>query len=375
MDNRFENLFEYKQILTNETPRSLPNERGVLLFTDSNHQPIQLLFTASIRRTVLSKWAEPLDETSRKTSLRTAASAVFYTLLACEYHSHWFYNRLTHLLFPQKEREMLSLPPAHCVRLSPREQWAAFMVSSQPFKDGTAHYWGPFPTRQAADFFARAWNDVFCLCRNRALALGGGGSKCTYFQMNLCPADCVKKEQDMPYPERLKQALRAAQSSPLSLTTELTERMKVLAAQLQFEQAQVIKKQIESLEKLQTTPYRWTTNLNTLKILHIAENRRLRLNKQSVPLYQPFLITGQTAEKLPPFTLNSAEKLLEAVQTPPGRCFLEPSNPSEHLSLLSLFLYKTRPPGLWLNLNEPLKPEQLRTQITESFEKTPTENQ
>jgi len=105
------------------------------------------------------------------------------------------------------------------------------------------------------------------------------------------------------------------------------------------------------------------------------ENRRLRLNKQSVPLYQPFLITGQTAEKLPPFTLNSAEKLLEAVQTPPGRCFLEPSNPSEHLSLLSLFLYKTRPPGLWLNLNEPLKPEQLRTQITESFEKTPTENQ
>ncbi|HOK66478.1 MAG TPA: UvrB/UvrC motif-containing protein [Anaerohalosphaeraceae bacterium] len=375
MDNRFEHLFEYKQILTNETPRSLPNERGVLLFTDSNNRPIQLLFTASIRRTVLSKWAGPFDETSRKASLRTEAAAVFYTLLACEYHGHWFYNRLTHLLFPQKEKEMLSLPPAHCVRLSPREQWAAFTVSSQPFKDGAAHYWGPFPTREAADFFARTWNDIFCLCRNRALALGGGGSKCTYFQMNLCPADCIKKVSENPYPERLKQALRAAQSSPNSLMPELTEQMKTLAAQLQFERAQIIKKQLESLEKLQTVPYRWTTDLNRLKILHISQGRSIRFQKHPVPIYQAFLITGRTAEKLPPFTLDSIERLLEAVQTPPGRCFLEPSTPSEHLSLLSLFLYKTRPPGLWLNLNEPLKPQQLRNQIVESFEKTPAENQ
>lgn len=270
---------------------------------------------------------------------------------------------------------MLSLPPAHCVRLSLQDQWAAFTVSSQPFKDDTAHYWGPFPTRQAADFFARTWNDVFCLCRNRTLALGGSGSKCTYFQMNLCPADCVKKEQEIPYPERLKQALHAAQSSPLALMTELTERMKLLAAQLQFEQAQVIKKQLESLDKLQTVPYRWTTDLNKLNILHISQGRSVRFQKHSVPIYQAFLITGRTAEKLPPFTLDSMVRLLETVQTPPRRCFLEPPNPSEHLSLLSLFLYKTRPPGLWLNLNEPLKPEQLKNQIVKSFEKTPAENQ
>lgn len=371
MDNPLENFFEYRQVLTNETPRSLPNERGVLLFADSNNCPIQLLQTASIRRTVLTRLSA--GELSRKANLRPLAASVFYTLVPSEYHSGWLYSRLVHLLFPQQSRELLSLPPAHCVRLNPQEPWAAFTVTAQPFKDKQAVYWGPFATRSDADFFARTWNDIFCLCRNRTLALAGNGPKCTYFQMKLCPADCVKKEQDIPYPERLKQALEAAQSPPTSLRTQLTERMKTLAAQLQFEQAQIIKKQIESLEKLQTAPYRWTTTLDRLKILHISEGRCIRFQKRPVPLYQAFLITGQTAEKLPCFALESAENLLRIAQAPPGRCLLEPQDLSEHLSRLSVFLYKTAPPGIWLNLSKPPEPSQFKEQMQECFEKSPPE--
>ncbi len=370
MDKPLEHFFEYRQSLTNETPRSLPNERGVLLFADLSNCPIQLLQTASIRRTVLTRLSDPpAGELSRKADLRPLAASVFYTLVSSEYHGFWLYSRLVHLLFPQQSRELLLLLPAHCVRLNPQDPWAAFTVTAQPFKDKEAVYWGPFATRSDADFFARTWNDIFCLCRNRTLALAGNGSKCTYFQMNLCPADCVKKEQDIPYPERLKQALDAAQSSSTSLRTQLTERMKTLAAQLQFEQAQVIKNQIESLEKLQTAPYRWTTTLDRLKILHISEGRCIRFQKRPVSLYQAFLITGQTTEKLPCFPLESAENLLRIAQAPPGRYFLEPQNLSEHLSRLSVFLHKTAPPGIWLDLNKPPEPNQFKEQIRERFKK------
>ncbi|MEJ5259073.1 MAG: hypothetical protein WHS88_02665 [Anaerohalosphaeraceae bacterium] len=374
MDYPLEHFFEYRQSLTNETPRSLPNERGVLLFADSNNCPIQLLQTASIRRTVLTRLsAPPAGELSRKASLRPLAASVLYTLVSSDYHAFWLYSRLVNLFFPQQSRDLLPLPPAHCVRLNPQEPWAAFAVSAQPFRDKEAVYWGPFATRSDADFFARTWNDIFCLCRNRTLALAGNGSKCTYFQMNLCPADCVKKEQNIPYPQRLKQALEAAQSSPASLQNPLTERMKMLAAQLQFEQAQVIKKQLESLEKLQTAPYRWTTPLERLKILHISEYRCIRFQKRPVPLYQAFVITGQTAEKLPCFSLESAENLLQIAQTPPGRCLLEPQNLSEHISRLSVFLYKTAPPGIWLNLNKPLVPNRFKEKLQEWLEKTVSE--
>jgi excinuclease UvrABC nuclease subunit len=376
VDFWLENLFESRQILTDQTPRSLPNERGVVLFADPQNRPILLLTAASIRRTVISKWAAPFtDETSRKTDLRNVASTVFYTLLPSEYHCGWLYNRLVHILFPHQTKELLSLPPAHCVRLNPQEPWAAFSISSHPLNDADSLYWGPFPTRREADFFARTWNDCFSLCRNRPLALGGNGRNCSYFQMNLCPAECTRENQDSIYRERLCQALQMLQSPVSALLTSLRNRMKTLASELEFEKAQRLKIQIESIEKLQTPPYRWTTDLNKLKILHIAEGPRVRLAKQAETIYQAFLITSRTAENLSFFSLNSLETLLKRIQSPPGRCILQPQNPSEHLSLLSLFLYKSRPSGLWLNLDQTMDPEALRNQMNKTFGTSSQENQ
>lgn len=376
MDIRLENLFEYKQPLPIQTPRSLPNERGVVLFADPDHRPILLLRTASIRRTVLSKWTPSSDsELSRKADLRSIASAIFYTLLPSEYHSCWLYNRLVHLLFPQQVQELLSLPPAHCVRLALQDPWAAFSVSSHPLKDEDSLYWGPFPSRREADFFARTWNELFSLCRNRSLALSGNGRKCTYFQMNLCPADCQKDDADALYRERVNQAARATQSPPEAAMASLQAQMKTLASQLQFEQAQIIKKKLESLEKLQTLSYRWTTDLNQLKILHISEGPRVRLAKRTEPLYLAYMITARTTEKLLLFSLDSLEQFCEALQSPPGRCILKPQDFSEHLSLLSLFLYKSEPAGLWLDLNKTPDIQTLRFQILETFGRCSSQDQ
>ena len=381
MDRPLEELFENKRNLTTAetTLRSLPSERGVLLFADSNSRPIQLLLTADIRRTVQSKWAQPpTSEPARKVNLRSVAVYVFYTLAAGEYHSQWLYNRLVHLLFPEQTEELL-LPQPHCVCLNPKEHWAAFSSSSRPFQEKEAFYWGPFPTRREADFFARTFNDLFSLCRNRSLALGGSGKKCSYFQMGSCPAFCLDSSKQPCYQKALEQAVRAAQSPPALLAAPLSEQMKTLAARQQFEQAQAVKNHLDALAKLQTAPYRWTSELDKLKILHIAEGRRIRFEPKRTkqPVYQAFLITSRMAEKLINFTLPSVEKLLEALFSPPRRCLLPADNLSEHLALTSLYLYKSHPAGLWLNLNtEPCTDcRTLQQKIQECFQNTPQQEQ
>jgi hypothetical protein len=83
------------------------------------------------------------------------------------------------------------------------------------------------------------------------------------------------------------------------------------------------------------------------------------------------------AEKLINFTLPSVEKLLEALFSPPRRCLLPADNLSEHLALTSLYLYKSHPAGLWVNLNaEPWTDcRTLRQKIQECFQNTPQQEQ
>ena len=157
---------------------SLPTSRGVLLFADQNSLPIQLITAAGMRRVASARLAEPAGPgQSAKTDLRAIARRLFYTSIAGEFHCTWLYNRLVHALFPERADELITLPRAHCVRIDPQEEWAAFTPSSNPLKNPSAAYFGPFPARKDAEAFCRIYNDIFELCRSRSLALSGQGAQ------------------------------------------------------------------------------------------------------------------------------------------------------------------------------------------------------
>lgn len=357
MQPPLEELFESSLRLDSpeKTLRQLPSSRSVLLFADNNKRPIQLLSVTSLRRTALSKLAEPKsEEPIRKADLRPIASILYYTLINCEFHGMWLYNRLANLLFPENP-DLISLPVPHCVCIIPNEAWASFVPTSHPGQDLAAIYYGPFPTRKASDFFAQTFNTLFALCRNRPLATSGQGLKCSYYQMGLCPGPCLHPGDEVQYRQTVLQAIQAASDSIENLQERLTAQMNMFAAKMQFEQAQIIKNQLVQLSKLKTSTYRWTRRLDTLKILHIdlgskiftAENLR-----QKSPRFCAYLITSSYAEKAQNFSLSSIANALNIltnfVQSHP----LSSKTPEEHLALTSLFLYKSHRPGLWIDLHE-----------------------
>ncbi len=353
-----EELFESSlELIPSENAlRPLPPARGMILFADSDNVPIQLLTASNIRRTAQARLADPkTEEPLRKADLRPIASCAFFTPVSCDFHATWLYNRLTRLLFPQKADLLIALPPAHCVRLDPEEQWAAFSPSDHPGSDSSAVYYGPFPSRKAAVFFARCFNDLFGLCRNRPLALSGRGEQCSYYQMGLCPGPCLSPGDKEPYRRTVGRALQDASGPIRKIQENLTSQMHDLSAKMQFEQAQLVKNNLDQVAKLQTAPYRWTRRLDTLKILHIdrginaytAEDLR-----RKSPRFCAYLISAERIDKLPNFSLSSIQNLTDFLSDRPrtNRLFCETM--AENVALLSLFLYKTNPPGLWFDLQK-----------------------
>lgn len=382
MNAPLEELFEssLRMDVTEDTLRQIPSSRGVLLFADADRHPIQILSAANLRRTALSKLSESKSqEPVRKADLRPIARFLYFTPIPCELHSTWLYNRLVHSLFPDRAKALIYLPPSHCVRIDPEEAWASFAPSAQPGQDGTAVYWGPFPTRKSAEFFARTYNEAFDLCRNRRFCREG--QNCTYFQMGLCAAPCIQKGQESQYQQTVRQAIKAACGPIENLQATLTEQMKTWAGKMQFERAQALKNRIDQLSKLKGSAYRWTRKMDTLKILHITRGPSHYTAgnlRQKNPVYGGCLITSEWIERIPNFSLSSIPRFLDGLSHPSGTCRLISKSPAEHMALTCLFLYKSRPPGLWLDLNEQtdLDDDRLTNAITECFKKdTPAENQ
>jgi excinuclease UvrABC nuclease subunit len=376
MNAPLEELFESSLSLdlTDKTLRQIPSGRGVLLFADINRRPIQILSAANLRRTALAKLTETkMEGPARMADLRSITYFIYYTPIPCELHCTWLYNRLVHNLFPDKAKELICLPPSHCVRIDPEEAWACFAPSSQPCQNTTTVYWGPFPTRKAAELFAQTFNETFDLCRNHRFCRQG--QNCSYFQMGLCAAPCLQKGQENRYRQTVQQAIEAACGPIGNLQVMLTEQMKTWAGKMQFEKAQTIKKRIEQLGKLKGSAYRWTRRMDRLQILHIAQSSSaasFENLRQKNPVYSGYLIACDRIEKVPNFSLSSIPKFLNGLSRMQTAHGLISDTPAEHLGLVSLFLYKSRPPGLWLDLSEKSKIEEemLKNEINRCFQKS-----
>ena len=116
MNAEWESLFDGSLTLTATQTESnalaeLPARRGVLLFTDSENRPIQLVQTANLRGLSRSRLNEPTDETPRrKADLGAITHTIFYACCDNDLQRHFLYQRLTHAVFGKQWKQWLALP-------------------------------------------------------------------------------------------------------------------------------------------------------------------------------------------------------------------------------------------------------------------------
>jgi hypothetical protein len=337
-----------------EALSAIPACKGILLFADLALQPIQLLQSSNLRRTAQARLQrEPASHQARKTDLSRCTRHIFFT---CGYNDFLTYLQLlktAHALGPEAFSDVIRLPETSFAILDLKAPWPYFSVSSSSVGTENRYAWGLFPSRKATHEFCQSLNIAFCLCRNPSLLQTGKESSCPYFQMLHCPGPCLGKISRHTYMEWVTDAVTAANGGIDESTVKLSAAMQQAAADRRFEIAQSYKERIELLRRLKNGSYKWTENLRNFCLLHIDRGPKIQVENQrrKQPHWMAWKITGSQICQIGQFTLSESQSWSRSFErdwenpTPSGLQL----PPQEHLGLLSLLLYRSRPQGLWFN--------------------------
>ncbi len=336
-------------------PEPLPAKKGVLLFADKDDRPIQLLIAANIRRTAAAKLF-PQDPAAVKkhANIASITRKIYYLCCYNDFKCLLKHYQIAKTLYPDSYTKIITFPRQSYVKITPGAKWPFFSLTDKPSISKTENFFGPFPTRRSAGQFIHILQNVFGLCQRPGLLESGKDtSSCTYLQMNSCPAPCIGKTSRSEYLNWIEDAVAAAKGNLRRQKEKMLGQMKKLAEQREFEQADIVKKSIRQLEKLNKETYRWTTEITKLSVLHIDRSAKIKIQgkRKKEQTFSAFVIRSGYIFELADFTLDNADAFYKSFM----QCLTEPAfglsgeQLSDQLSFLGFSLYRSKPAGVWIN--------------------------
>jgi excinuclease UvrABC nuclease subunit len=218
--------------------------------------------TANLRRRLQRLLGKPAEQ-SKRLNLRERVREIEFTLTGSDFESQFLLYKLLRGSFPETYAARLRLRPAPLVKLHMENQYPRASVTTRLGKISTGEnarapihhqrnfYYGPFPSRVAAEKFASDALDFFKMRRcvddlNPDPAFPG----CVYSEMKMCLAPCYKGCTDDEYRAEVRRVRAFFDTSGESLARELGDQRDRASAQLAFEEAAGIHGKAEKLRHL-----------------------------------------------------------------------------------------------------------------------------
>ena len=121
--------------------------------------------TTNLRRRLL-RLLGATEERTRRLNLRQRVSRIEYTLTGSDFESGFLLYKLLRASFPQTYSARLRLRPAPLLKLHLENEYARASITTRLGRlDGRSLYYGPFPSRAAAEKFANDSLDFFKMRR------------------------------------------------------------------------------------------------------------------------------------------------------------------------------------------------------------------
>ena len=194
--------------------------------------------TANLRRRMV-RLLGARDEPSRKLNLRERVRRIAYTTTGSDFESGFVLYKLLRATFPKTYAHRLRLRFAPLVKLHLENEYPRASITTRLGKlRGTSLYYGPFPSRAAAEKFANDSLDLFKMRRCvDDLHPDPKFPGCIYSEMKMCLAPCFKGCTDEEYRAEVARVQTYLDTSGQSLLRELTDEREHASAALEFEQA------------------------------------------------------------------------------------------------------------------------------------------
>lgn len=204
--------------------------------------------TANLRRRLVRLLSKP-EERTKRLNLRERVATIEYSLTGSDFESGFLLYKTLKTEFPKTYADRLRLRPAPLIRLILENDYPRVSVTSRiATLRGRSLYYGPFPTRAAAEKFANDSLDFFLMRRcTDDLHPDPAFPGCMYSEMKMCLAPCFKGCSDNDYRHEVERVQAFFDTGGQSLKRELEHQREDASAALDFERAAAIHARIEKL--------------------------------------------------------------------------------------------------------------------------------
>jgi len=257
---QFERSLAFSAESPSETLRTVPTLPGVfaLFGHDANAQPY-LTRAADLRRRVTRMLAPPepsADGTmpqSKRLNLRSRVARIEYTVTGSEFESALtLYDASLAIFGGDEARRRLKLRTPYFLRFAVENRFPRVYSTNRLSKRSLASYYGPFPSRAAADRYCDAVLDLFKLRRcHEELAPYAEHPGCIYGEMNKCLAPCNRAhtaEAAAEYSAEAEAVHAFLESHGRSMLDKLTAEREEASAGMEFERAAQIHAQHQKVK-------------------------------------------------------------------------------------------------------------------------------
>jgi excinuclease UvrABC nuclease subunit len=322
--------------------------------------------TANLRRRLQRLLGKPAEQ-SKRLNLRKRVREIEFTLTGSDFESQFLLYKLLREAFPKTYAARLRLRPAPLVKLHLENEYPRASVTTRlgrivqkdlgesgvPARpDGRGRpsphvpsnlYYGPFPSRAAAEKFASDALDFFKMRRCvDDLHPDPSFPGCVYSEMKMCLAPCYKGCTDVEYHAEVARVQAFLDSGGKSLSREFAEQRERASAQLAFEEAATIHTKLDKLKHLLSQLPEIVQRIDRLAAIVVQPS-------PEVGRVELFHFANATLRGPIPFGIEQSgepqsmeSRLRTLIETFPSSDACSATEHMEHLAILKRWYYRSR---------------------------------
>jgi excinuclease ABC subunit C len=321
-----------------------PAAPAVFLLRGENEQAEPYVSkTANLRRR-LQRLLGPLDERTKKLSLRNRVHSIEYSPTGSDFESGFLLYSTLRDVFPKTYAHRMRFRFAPFVKLHLENEFPRASITTRLGRtNGRAMYYGPFVSRVAAEKFMNDSLDFFKMRRCvDDLHPDPKFPGCIYSEMKMCLAPCFKGCTDEEYASEVSRVQAYFDSGGQSLLRKFVAEREAASANLAFEDASAIHARAEKLAPILSQLPEIVQRLDRLSALMIQPNHVAGsvafFQIESGKIIGPIQFRIQPTEHAKSQSMEArVMEALSASQVPSTKSALETM---EHIALLKRWYYR-----------------------------------
>jgi excinuclease UvrABC nuclease subunit len=253
---------------------------------DANSEPY-VSKTADLRRR-LQRLLSPPEERTKRLNLRDRVRWIEYTLSGSDFESGLVLYQVLRAAFPKTYSNRLRLRFAPLVKLHLENEFPRASVTTRLGRiTGRNVYYGPFPSRMAAEKFMNDALDFFKMRRCvEELHPDPNFPGCVYSEMKMCLAPCFRGCSDDEYRAEVVRVENFLDSRGESLKRQMSAERDDASAKMEFETAADIHARLDKLiPVLQQLP-EFVRRIDQLHAVMVQKVAQKTTGRESVALFR-----------------------------------------------------------------------------------------